>query len=295
MPDLVSKVRLASGRTVAVHDLGDGVASGGPPIVLCHAAPGAGAFDPDPAETSKRGVALIAPDRPGYGGSEPVGSGEWASVDRAAEDIAEVLGERGIAKVGVAGWSAGGRVAMALAARHPDLVERVAVIATPAPHEEVPWIPPEQNAGLEALRGKPPEAVHGALGEMLSAMVPSDPRAPDAIDLIGGGTGDEAALARPGVRGRLADMLAAAFTQGANGIAADIAGYGLRPWGFSPADVRAKALLIYGDADPIAGSRHGSWWQRHLPDARLEVAPGAGHLVVVPLWQRVLSFLAPTR
>jgi pimeloyl-ACP methyl ester carboxylesterase len=54
-------------------------------------------------------------------------------------------------------------------------------------------------------------------------------------------------------------------------------------------------LLIFGAADPVAGSRHGRWWQRALPDARLEMAPGAGHLVIVPLWGRVLRHLAPTR
>ena len=199
-----------------------------------------------------------------------------------------------IDRVSAACWSAGGRIAIALAARHPDLVDRVAVVATPAPHEDVPWIPPDYNAGLEALRNEPPDAAHAALGQMLGGMVPEDPRGPETVGLIGGGPADEPVLAGEGVRERLGDMFEAAFAQGAAGLAADIAGYGIRPWGFSPADVAAKVLLIYGSSDAIGG-RHGRWWQRHLPDARLEMVPGTGHLVVVPMWSRVLSFLAPGR
>ena len=58
---------------------------------------------------------------------------------------------------------------------------------------------------------------------------------------------------------------------------------------------RAKTLLLYGSRDPLAGPRHGRWWNERLPDARLEVAPGAGHLLVIPMWARVLSHLAPQR
>jgi hypothetical protein len=90
-------------------------------------------------------------------------------------------------------------------------------------------------------------------------------------------------------------MLRAAFAQGARGLAADIAGYCLQPWGFEPEAVRAKTLLLYGSHDPVADPRHGRWWQSRLPDARLEVAPGAGHLLVIPMWARVLSHLAPDR
>jgi hypothetical protein len=43
----------------------------------------------------------------------------------------------------------------------------------------------------------------------------------------------------------------------------------------------------------MVGPRHGSWWLQQLPDARMEVAPAAGHLLVIPLWHRVLSHLAP--
>ncbi|GIH04713.1 alpha/beta hydrolase [Rhizocola hellebori] len=279
---------LKSGRRLAVHTLAEGVS--GRTVVLCHAAPGSGLFDPDPEATWARGVALISVDRPGYGGSDPVGPGEWSSVERAADELAEVLVQLGTGPVGVAGWSAGGRVALALAARHPDLVERVAVVATPAPHEEVPWIPPEQNAGLEALRSMPPDQVHAALTQQLAPLA-TDPA--HAVALLGAGPADQAALAAPGARDRLEAMLRNAFVQGAAGLAADIAGYCLAPWGFEPEQVEAKTLLVYGAADPVAGPRHGKWYQRRVPDARFEQSPGSGHLDIIPRWQRVLSHLAP--
>jgi pimeloyl-ACP methyl ester carboxylesterase len=280
---------LSSGRQLAVHRLGGGERT----IVFCHAAPGSGDFDPDPVETDRRAVTILAVDRPGYGGSEPVDEDAWSTVPGAADDLAEVMRGLEIGRVGVAGWSAGGRVALALAARHPDLVDRVCVLATPAPNDAVPWVPPERAAGLESLRGRPAAEVHAALGAQIEALVPADPRSPDALAILGASPADElTALARDGARERLGGMLVSAFTQGAVGMADDIAGYTLQPWGFEPADVRSKTLLLYGAKDPLGGSRHGRWWQRQLPGARLEMSPDAGHLLVIPMWKRVLSFLA---
>lgn len=86
---------------------------------------------------------LVALDRPGYGGSDPV----VAAVDAAA--VLEKVLPAG-ATAGVAGWSSGGRVV--LAALRPDLVGRVAVIGTLAPDEEVPWY--GGNRGyIDLLRG----------------------------------------------------------------------------------------------------------------------------------------------
>jgi pimeloyl-ACP methyl ester carboxylesterase len=115
------------------------------------------------------------------------------------------------------------------------------------------------------------------------------------LSLLGRSPAGDEALAMPGVAERVNSMLEAAFAQGSIGLAADVAGYGLRPWGFEPADVEAKALCLYGAQDPIAGSRHGTWWQKNLPQARLEMVPDAGHLVIFPMWKRILSFLAPQR
>ncbi len=98
-------VILKSGRRVAVHQLTQG--NGRRTIVLCHPAPGAGNLDPDPEETAKRQVTMIAVDRPGYGSSEPVKGDEWASVAASADDLTEVLQQMNVGPVGVAGWSAG--------------------------------------------------------------------------------------------------------------------------------------------------------------------------------------------
>ena len=96
------------------------------------------------------------------------------------------------------------------------------------------------------------------------------------------------------MQARLGEMLQAAFVQGPGGLAADIAGYCLRPWGFEPRSVEAETLLLYGSRDALAGPRHGRWWKSKLPDADLEVVPGAGHLLVVPMWARALSHLVPS-
>jgi pimeloyl-ACP methyl ester carboxylesterase len=303
--------------------------------VFCHSAPGAGGFDPVPDATAARGVTLIGIDRPGYDGSDPMPDGSWADVGTVADDVADVLQQMGTAPVGLAGWSAGGRVALAVAARHPELVDRVVVVATPAPDEAVPWMRAEQKAALDALRGQPVDAVHEALVAELSAtaswlgapatddrvdrvdrnqinrnrldrdqvdgdpvdcnQVDRDPVARGRLALLGVGGGDELALAMPGAIDRLAAMLDAAFAQGMTGLVADLAGHSLRPWGFDPCDVHAKTLLLNGSVDPFAGPRHGKWWQRNLPDARFEQVPGAGHLVVLPMWARALAHLAPRR
>lgn len=280
----VHEVKVRDGRTVTVHRLNEG---GGQTVVFCHAAPGSGAFDPDPAVTTARGVTLLAVDRPGYGGSTPVGD-EWATITGAADDVADVLDALGTGPVGAAGWSAGGRVALALAARRPDLVRRVAVLATPAPDDEVSWIPPPEKQMVEAFRGQPPAVVYEQMTAAFAAMLPADPV--DALPMLGAGEQDAPVLDSPGARDRLAGMLAAALAQGAAGIVADIASYTLRPWGFEPGEVGANVLLLYGGRDPI-GSAHGQWWRQRLPDAWLEVVAEAGHLLVIPAWGRVLDHL----
>jgi pimeloyl-ACP methyl ester carboxylesterase len=279
-----------SGRTVAVHDLTPNAPAAAPVVLLCHSAPGSGLFDPDPAATAVAGVRLISVDRPGYGGSAPVKDG-FATIGLAADDAAAVLADLlpAGATAGVAGWSAGGRIALALAARHPELVGRVGVIAAPAPDEEVPWYGDENRAMVDALRGLPPAEATARLTAVFEGMLAG---AGDGalLGLAGVADADADVLTAP-VRERLRAMLSAATAQGVTGMVADLAGYTLGDWGFRPSQVAADVLLAYGADDERVPPAHGEWYRDRLPSAQLQLWPGVGHLVVVPAWGRVLEHL----
>jgi len=69
------------------------------------------------------GYTVLAPSRPGYGRT-PLTTG--TSPDRFADVLADLCGTLGLDPVaGVVGQSAGGPTAVALAARHPDTVQRL--------------------------------------------------------------------------------------------------------------------------------------------------------------------------
>jgi len=92
------------------------LATGGRATVLLCLPPGAEPFDPDPDATHARDVGLLA-----------------APQGASAEDVADDLARLGEHSVGVVGWSTGGLAALALAANRPSLVNRLALVATPAP------------------------------------------------------------------------------------------------------------------------------------------------------------------
>ncbi len=59
---------------------------------------------------------------------------------------------------------------------------------------------PEQAAGLDALRGLAPGAVHAALSQQLAPLITRDTSAADALGLLAVSPADDAALAIPGAR-----------------------------------------------------------------------------------------------
>lgn len=271
------------GRGIAVRITGP---DDGLPVLLSHSAPGSRLFDPQPAASAEAGIRLITLDRPGYGGSDRLAEHSSPTIPLFADDCAVVLDQLGIGAVAMAGWSAGGRVAIALAARRPDLVRSVALIGTPAPDEEVAWIGEDEKGMIAGLAAEPDTAL-ATLQQMLAPMT-ADPAA--ALGMVGGGPADEAALADGDLRADLESMLTEAFVQGSAGLAADLVSYTLAPWGFDPRAVGVPVHCSYGDADAVVSPAHGQWWVDQVADGTLTVLPGAGHLLVRPVWSEVLRW-----
>ena len=70
---------------------------------------------------------VLAPDLPGFGGSDPVGDGY--DVARVADALVDGLDALGVARFDLVGHSLGGLVSTVLADRHPDRVGRLVLVA----------------------------------------------------------------------------------------------------------------------------------------------------------------------
>jgi len=119
----------------------------GSPVVLLHGLFGAarnwGGIQKRLAQRHR----VLAPDLRNHGESDHAAAMDYPSM---AEDVAEVIARRGLAPAAVLGHSMGGKVAMALALRHPEMVGRL-VVADIAPIR----YPPALRGYVAAMRALP--------------------------------------------------------------------------------------------------------------------------------------------
>jgi pimeloyl-ACP methyl ester carboxylesterase len=130
----------------------------------------------------------LAPDLRGFGGTSV--KGPW-SIERFADDMAELLAARGIQRAVVCGLSMGGYVALAMLRRHRAMVRALiltstrATVDTPEAREKrARLIEFVEQHGVEALAGRQLKAMIGvttfeqrpALRESLREMMASAPR-----------------------------------------------------------------------------------------------------------------------
>lgn len=100
------------------------------PVVLLH-----GLFAPRAswqglAERMAQGFRVIAPDLPGFGESEkPAPSRYPYDIPAFAEAVVDLFGGLDIGRAHLVGHGLGGAIALHIAARHPELVSRLALIA----------------------------------------------------------------------------------------------------------------------------------------------------------------------
>lgn len=266
---------LASGRKMGVTSVGEGLSVR--VVVMCHPMPGAGEFDPKPIVSRGHEVRILAFDRPGYGGSEPLRDGESTRVQARADDIAEFLTSTEMRShlvsgphFGAIGWGFGGAVALSLATRFPRLIARTGVVGLSQRALES-----AQGQALPTVVGRPPE--------------PGPPRfdwASPGIDR------DDPALELPGLADRLHVMLAEAAKQGTAGFEADLASVKDMSWADELSDLATPVTLVYGMDDRFTDSESGSWLRDRIPHATIAKVEGGHSLTIVSAWRSILERVA---
>lgn len=146
-PESTSRTITVDGVSVRYHEAGTG-----PEVLLCihGGAPGAsgwGNFGTNLAELSQHARVLVV-DLPGYGRSDAIElrGGKYAPY---ADLFAAMIEQLGLERATVVGLATGGAVALAMALRHPERVERLVLVSSAG---GVPLFSTMPSEGQRAIR-----------------------------------------------------------------------------------------------------------------------------------------------
>jgi pimeloyl-ACP methyl ester carboxylesterase len=115
--------------TLHGHDVGYRMAGSGPAILLIHGMAGSSRTWHDAMHLLARDYTVVAPDLLGHGESaKPMGDYSLGAYASGLRDL--LVGSLGIESATLVGQSLGGGVAMQLAYQHPELCERLVLVAS---------------------------------------------------------------------------------------------------------------------------------------------------------------------
>ena len=233
------------------------------------------------------GLCLVAPDRPGTGGSEPR---RLRRVADWAADAALVLDTLRIDSAALLGVSGGGPFAAACAAALPGRVRSLLLVSPLGlPGWPTRGMAPGERVSL-ALAGRVPGFGGWFLGR-LAVLARHSPRLFFALTATSVPDVDNRALGEPGARESFLLNYAEAFRRGSRGVAQDLRVL-TQPWGFDLGRINVPALIRHGDADTTVPLQHARLYAEAIPGARLQIHPGHGHFSILAAGRELLAPLA---
>jgi pimeloyl-ACP methyl ester carboxylesterase len=241
------------GVRLHVRDTGPRAA---PPVLFLHGFGSSLHTWEEVAGALERDFRVIRLDLPGFGLTGPDATGDYSDA-RSQAVILALMGRLGLERLALVGSSMGGRIAWSFAAAHPERVTRLVLMAPDG--FASPGIgydqPPRVPALMRVLPYTLPE------GMLRGSLRPAygDPQVLT-----------EAIFARyrdmmlaPGVRQAILDRMGQ---------------HVLRPPEPLLARIRVPVLLLWGNRDAMVPVSNAQDYLRALPDARLVVLPGIGHV-----------------
>ena len=279
---------LPDGRLLGCTVMGD---RAGFPVLVLHGTPGssrqlAGLDRP----AREHGLAMIAPDRAGYGGSsyDPA-----RTIASGAGDLGELIRHEALEGCAVVGLSGGGPSALACGVLLADRVSAVATVGGVAPLvPRDPQLPADRLVIRTARRSQTaasilftaiiaagrarPEQTLGRFAALLAK--------PDA-DLLR----DDAAL-----RDAFIDDLRHPSPTAAKAAARDFWLFARR-WDVDLADMAVPAQIWHGTQDRNVPIAHAHVIAARCPAAKLHIVHGGGHMLLSQLNEIIASVTPPDR
>jgi pimeloyl-ACP methyl ester carboxylesterase len=282
----VAELILPDGRRLAYATMGD---PGGRAIVVVHGTPGsARQLACLSAAARDRGLALIVPDRAGYGGS---GYHRARTVASSARDLGFLIQRAGLDGCPVVGLSGGGPTALACGVLLAEQISSVATVGGVAP-----MVPRDPSLPAERLLIRVATRSQIATRLLFAAVLRAGRRSPEkALDRF------ERLLAEPdarllreeaAVREAFLDDLRHPSRSAARAAARDFWLFA-RAWDIDLGRMAVPLHVWHGDRDRNVPVAHARVIAARCPGAQVHIVEGGGHMLFSHLDQILDSVTGP--
>ena len=276
-------IDLSDGKQLCWADYGD---SAGTPVFVFHGNPGSRlSWEFMPGSPFLPGVRLVAPDRPGYGGTDF----KPHALERWPIDVSALADHLGIEKFAVFGPSGGAPYALACAWKIPERVTATAVFGAVGP--SVPEAVVGAHSSLQFLWriAKPLQWAVRIQMWLMSLAARRNPawvaRKMRDLELR---DEDKAVFDRPEILELFRVDFPEAYRQHGIGSAYDATIPA--SWPIPLGEIRGKVQLWHAGCDPLVGNMT-LYLAKHLPNGDLRRLPGQGHLWILDHMPEVLEAL----
>jgi pimeloyl-ACP methyl ester carboxylesterase len=264
-----SLLTLTDGRSISFAEYGR---ASGATVFYFHGAPSS-RLDLVGLEQSlvERDVRVVAPDRPGYGGSTPQPGrslGDWP------DDVAAVADHLQLDRFAVMGMSAGGPYAVASAALLPERVVGLGVVCGVTDRGSWPEAWEDFPAERAEVLSSGEEAVLAWLQESFGLDGSGFPVTAEGLSPPDAALFEDADWVR-----WMTATINEALGQGLLGWAQDAA-LSAQPWPFDPGAITVPTWVLHGEQDTFQPIDHGRHTAELISHATFVAYPEHGHLSI---------------
>lgn len=282
-------LKRADGRQLGFAEYGD---PSGLVVLAFHGVPGARfMFRPTAAPARRLNLRIVAPDRPGYGLSEPQPGRQLSDW---LDDVAALLKHLDIDTFSLVGISGGGPFATATAAHFGDRVKALGLVSPMGPVADVlgsVTMPRMQQRFFLDLPNSDRLVRWGTSGA--AAMFRLAPGAAYDLAVRTLPPADREIMQQEKVRAHVIADVQESLTFDGAGARADLAIFS-QPWGIDYACITARSILWQGLADTIVPIGASLALGRMIPGCRVVELDGEGHFwalrEVDEILQRIQQF-----